>query len=193
MPRTVLHIDCSIRPEGSVTRDLSAQILARLAPETVIRRDLMTALPVIDAEWLGANVTANDQRSDAHRQALALSDSLIAELRAADVVVIGMPIYNFSVPTSLKTWIDLVCRAGETFRYGEAGPQGLLEGKRAIIALASGGTAVGSDIDFASGYMRHIMGFIGITDVEIIAADRMAVNADASLASANAAIDRIAA
>jgi len=193
MTRTVLHIDTSARRDGSTSRDLSARILARLAPETVLRRDLAEPLPLIDEDWIGANFTPEDQRDDAQRAQLALSDELVAELKAADTVVIGLPIYNFSVPARLKAWIDLVARAGVTFRYTAEGPEGLLKGKRAILAVASGGTQVGSEIDFATGYLRHVLGFVGITDVQIVVADRLAVDADAALKAANDALGRIAA
>ena len=193
MAQTVLHIDSSARTEGSVSRDLSAKIVSRLDPDRVIRRDLAEVLPQIDAEWIGANFTPEADRTDAQREVLALSDALIAELMAADTIVIGTPVYNFSVPTALRGWIDLVARAGVTFRYTPDGPKGLLEGKRAIVAIASGGTQIGSDIDFASGYIRHILGFIGITDLEFISADQLMIDAKASLGSANDAVELLAA
>lgn len=193
MPNTVLHIDSSARLTGSTSRDLSQRIVDKLQPGTVIRRDLTSALPQIDEDWVNANFTPADQRSPEQQDRLALSDQLVQELMAADTIVIGAPIYNFSVPASLKAWVDLVARAGLTFKYTENGPQGLLEGKRAILAVASGGTKVGSEIDFGSGYLKHIMGFIGITDVEIVAADQLMVNADAAMAAANSAVDQIAA
>ncbi len=192
MTQTVLHIDASARLNGSTTRDLTARIVSRLGGK-VIRRDLAHAIPQIDETWVNANFTPADQRSKAQSAALELSDTLISEIKAADVLVIGVPVYNFGIPTALKAWIDQIARAGVTFSYTEDGPKGLLEGKRAIIALASGGTPVGSEIDFASGYLRHIMGFIGITDVEIVAADRLMVDADAALSGANARIEELAA
>ena len=90
--------------------------------------------------------------------------------------MIGVPVYNFGIPASLKAWVDLVARARETFRYSENGPVGLLEGKKAYILLASGGTPVGSDVDFASNYLKFILGFLGITDVTVIAADQLMVD-----------------
>lgn len=192
MTKTILHIDASARFDGSTTRALSARIVEKFGG-TVIRRDLSQALPQIDADWVAANFTPKDDRSAAQRHTLALSDTLIAEIRAADVVVIGAPVYNFAVPAALKAWIDLVARAGVTFSYTDAGPRGLMTGKRAVIAMASGGTALGSDMDFASGYLRHVLGFIGITDVEIIAADRVMADAEAALAKAHASIDALAA
>lgn len=193
MSHTVLHIDASARSDGSVSRQLSAEVVERFGGSEVIRRDLADSLPLIDATWIGANFTPGDERDDAQRDTLSLSDTLVSELERADVVVIGLPIYNFGVPATLKAWVDLVARAGVTFRYSENGPVGLLKGKRAILALASGGTEVGSAIDFATGYLKHILGFIGITDVEIVAADRLAVDADASLGKAHAQIEALAA
>lgn len=193
MTITVLHIDASARRTGSTTRDLTDRILTRLAPSSIIRRDLSSPLPLITEDWVNANFTPADERSGAQRETLSLSDTLVQELRDAETIVIGLPVYNFSVPAAFKAWIDQVARAGETFRYTPDGPQGLLQGKRAIVALASGGTPIGSEIDFASGYVRHILGFLGITEVDFVAAEKMAVDPDAARQAADAAIDRIAA
>ncbi|WP_416884305.1 FMN-dependent NADH-azoreductase [Marivita sp.] len=193
MTHTVLRIDASARHSGSESRALTQRIIDRLAPATVINRDLALAMPAIDADWLAANWTPADERTDAQRQTLALSDTLIAEIKSADTIVIGAPIYNFGIPATLKTWIDLIARAGITFKYSETGPQGLLTGKRAIVAITSGGTQVGSEIDFASGYLRHVLGFVGITDVQFVAADQLMVDAEASHAKATAALEALAA
>lgn len=193
MTHTVLRIDASARHSGSESRALTQRIIDRLAPATVINRDLAAAMPAIDADWLAANWTPADERTDAQRQTLALSDTLIEEIKSADTIVIGAPIYNFGIPATLKTWIDLIARAGITFKYSEAGPQGLLTGKRAIVAITSGGTQVGSEIDFASGYLRHVLGFVGITDVQFVAADQLMLDAEASHAKATAALEALAA
>lgn len=185
MTHTVLNIQASARHDGSVTRQLSDKILTEIAADQTITRDLATGLPLLDAAWLAANFTLADDRTDVQRETLALSDSLITEIKQADTIVIGSPVYNFSVPAVLKAWIDQIARVGVTFKYTPDGPVGLLSGKRAIIVIASGGTPVGSDIDFASGYLKHIMGFIGITDVTIIAADALGNDADAKIAAAN--------
>lgn len=185
MTHTVLNIQASARHDGSVTRQLSDKILTEIAADQTITRDLATGLPLLDAAWLAANFTLADDRTDVQRETLALSDSLITEIKQADTIVIGSPVYNFSVPAVLKAWIDQIARVGVTFKYTPNGPVGLLSGKRAIIVIASGGTPVGSDIDFASGYLKHIMGFIGITDVTIIAADALGNDADAKIAAAN--------
>ncbi len=115
----------------------------------------------------------------------------MAEVQAADTIVIGLPIYNFGVPAALKAWIDLIARAGVTFQYSAEGPKGLLTGKHAIVAVASGGTEIGSDIDFASGYIRHVLGFVGITDVTFIRADRTALDMDGTVRSARDAVDAL--
>lgn len=193
MSTTVLRIDSSVRKEGSISRDLTDRIVAKLAPETVLTRDLTEELPLIDGNWVGANFTPADQRTDEQKATLALSDAMIEELKSADTVVIGVPIYNIGVPARLKAWIDLVARAGVTFRYTEAGPQGLLEGKRAIIATASGGVPVGSAADFATTYLKQVLAFIGITDVTIIAADQLAVDPEGSVKKAQDAVEQIAA
>ena len=185
MTHTVLNIQASARHDGSVTRQLSDKILTKIAADQTIMRDLATGLPLLDAAWLAANFTLADDRTDVQRETLALSDSLITEIKQADTIVIGSPVYNFSVPAVLKAWIDQIARVGVTFKYTPDGPVGLLSGKRAIIVIASGGTPVGSDIDYASDYLKHIMGFIGITDVTIIAADALGNDADAKIAAAN--------
>ncbi|MDG1282188.1 MAG: NAD(P)H-dependent oxidoreductase [Pseudorhodobacter sp.] len=192
----ILRIDASARNSGSISRDLTDRIVAKLSAEadaTVTTRDLASGLPQVDSDWIAANFTPADQRNDAQKATLALSDSLVAEVQAADVLVIGLPIYNFGVPSTLKAWIDMIARAGVTFRYTEKGPVGLLEGKRAIVAVASGGTKMGSEMDFATGYIRHVMGFIGITQVDFVAADQLMIDAEATMKSALAQVGALAA
>lgn len=188
----ILRIDASARKTGSVSRDLTTQIIARIGGD-VTTRDLATAIPQIDEAWITANFTPADQRTAEQTATLSLSDTLVAEIAAADTLVIGLPIYNFGVPAALKAWVDQVARAGVTFQYTEAGPKGLLQGKRAIVAVASGGTEAGSDLDFATGYLRHVLGFIGITDVTFVTADRLMVDAEASHETAQRQIDALAA
>lgn len=171
-PTRILKIDSSSRYEDSVTRQLTRDFVekytALFSDVEVTTRDLAQGLPFINEDWLGANFTSANERSDDHRDFLAQSDALVQELVDADILVLGSPIYNFSVPASLKAWIDLVARVGLTFKYTENGPVGLLENKKAVVMFASGGTSMGSDIDFASGYLRHVLGFIGIHDVELV-------------------------
>ncbi len=172
----ILRIDASARTHGSTTRELADQLEARLVEQgygaLVTRRDLgLNPPPLLNEAWVGANFTDAAERSDEQKALLAASEELIGEIEAADTIIITAPIYNFSIPASLKAWIDQVARARRTFRYTEAGPEGLLKGKRAYIVFASGGVPLGSEVDFASAYLSHILGFIGISDVEFIAAD----------------------
>jgi FMN-dependent NADH-azoreductase len=191
-PINVLEVSASARLAGSASRELSANLIDalsdRLGEVQVKRRDLSEGIPLVNAAWIEANFTPEEDRTERHREALAISDSLVAELKDADVLVIGAPIYNFNVPASLKAWIDMVARARLTFRYTNNGPEGLLQGKKAYLVVASGGVPVGSPVDFATPYLRHVLGFIGITDVEIIAADRLNSQADEAMDSARARI-----
>lgn len=193
----ILRVESSIKGEASVSRRLTDRITARLEAATpgasVTLRDLSGGVPQIDGAWIGAVFTPAEARNAEQAKIAAYSDALLAEVRAADILVIALPVYNFGVPAPLKAWIDHLARKGETFTYTEAGPQGLLKGKRAIVALSSDGTKFGSEIDFASGYLRHMLGFFGITDVEFVAADQMVFNPDATLKSAEAQIDALAA
>jgi len=182
----ILHIDASARKGDSVTRKLSGQLVARLANnnEQVTYRDLSEGLPYVDETKIGAYFTAPEERSDEQREAIALSDTIVSELKSNDVLVMGVPIYNFSMPASLKAWADLAARVGETFRYTESGPLGLLENKKAYVVIASGGTRVDSSIDFLTPWLRHFLGFMGIKDVTVISADALNQNFDAGLAQA---------
>ena len=173
-PLKVLEISAGARSEGSISRQLTADLVSaldsRYGETQVARRDLADGLPFIDEAWVAANLTPDEDRSGQHRQSLAFSDTLVAELAAADVLVIGAPIYNFSIPATLKAWIDMIARARLTFQYTENGPEGLLKNKKAYVVVPSGGVPVGSPMDFATPYLRHALSFVGITDVEFIGA-----------------------
>jgi FMN-dependent NADH-azoreductase len=153
---------------GSNTRILGQYLVEQLK-RPVISRDLATQpLPAISAaDLIGVHGSSSEQR-DSLAQQLALSNTLIEELRAADTLVLGAPMYNFGIPATLKQWIDAICRAGVSFTYSAQGPVGLLGVKRAFIITSSGGTAIGSDSDFASRYLAHICRFIGIETIHII-------------------------
>lgn len=187
-PLNILHIAASGRNNGSVSRSLAKDFIADLEGaglnSQLVERDLNNGVAFVDEDWINANFTPPEDRSAEQSARLDYSDQLVAELKDADLVVISTPIYNFSVPASLKAWIDQIARARVTFQYTENGPVGLLENKRAVIAVASGGTEIGSDYDFAVDYLKHILGFIGITDVSVIAADRLMMDEGASRARA---------
>ena len=189
----VLEVSSSGRYGESVSRKLTGELIDALETReghlNVTRRDLSKGIPLVDENWINANFTPEEERTTEQRETLAGSDALVAELQAADVVVIGSPIYNFGVPAALKAWVDMIARARLTFRYTSNGPEGLLIGKKAYIVIASGGVPVDSRADFATPYLRQALGFVGITDVEVIAADQLNKRGDDAV---NAARMRIA-
>ena len=193
--RTILRVDSSARLTNSISRQLTDAIVGKFEPARVITRDLgRDPLPQIDEGFVSVTkYTAPESLTPAQQRVIALSDSLIDEVKAADVIVIGLPIYNFGVPAVLKAWLDLIARAGQTFQYTENGPEGLLTGKRVIIAMASAGTEAGSAIDFATPYLRFVLGFMGITDVDLIHADRLIFGAEETIKAAFAQVDALAA
>jgi FMN-dependent NADH-azoreductase len=193
-PMKILRVDSSAKTENSESRRLTDRIIDGLKTNgkslDVTVRDLNESLPQVNTAWIEANNTPSDDQTDEHKKILALSNTLVGEIEAADTLIIGVALYNFSITASLKLWIDLVCRARKTFAYVDGSPKGLMTGKKAIICFASGGTPFESDIDFASGYLRHILSFIGITDVTFISADKHLMD-DQSLINANAAVDAL--
>jgi len=176
---TLLKLDSSPMGQRSISRKLTtkfAETWLRTHPGgKIIERDLTTLnLPVVDAFWAGAVHTPESDRTAAQTKALAASDSLIRDLEQADEYVFGVPMHNFSIPSTLKLWIDQIVRAGKTFSYGATGPKGLLTGKKATLLLASGGEygkgSAMASFDFVTPYLQTVLGFIGITDITIIAA-----------------------
>ena len=192
--KRILRLDASASPGDSNSRKLGNELLERIQQlnmDTEIRtRNLNHDAQFIDAEWIAANLTAPESRSDAAQQRLHYSDQLINELQWADHILLTTPMYNFSIPATLKAWIDQVCRAGITFRYTADGPVGLLQGKRVDIVISTGGVPLDSPVDFVSSYLRQVMAFIGIDEVSIIGADRTNSNNEESIARAMQQIDQ---
>ena len=184
---TVLHINSSVRTQGSISRLLTSEFIAKWKAahpqDVVIERDLTAApAPHLTEQVMGAVFTPEQQRTPEQVQDVQLADSLIAELISADVIVLGAPMYNFSVSSSLKAWIDHVARAGVTFKYTESGPIGLLNGKKVYVFTARGGVysqGPGAAMDFHETYLRAMLGFIGLTDVTFIHAEGLAMGQDA--------------
>ena len=175
----LLYLDSSPMGDHSFSRHLSAEFVRAWQgahPDgQVLRRDLTTTeITPITGEWVGAAYTPKESRSEAQRALLAPSDAFIAELRRADEYVLGVPMHNFTVPAKLRLWIDLIARAGETFAYGPNGPEGLLQGKRATFIVASGSVygegAAYASYNFVDPYLRTLFGFLGVTDVRLVAA-----------------------
>jgi FMN-dependent NADH-azoreductase len=195
----ILYLTASIRSEvDSISRGLGQSIVDGLAAKSgasVTTRDIAAGtLPFVSAERFAANLTPAGDRTPEQAELAAIADTLIAEMQAADTIVIASPVYNFGPPASLKAWADLVARAGTTFRYTATGPEGLLTGKKAYLAIASGGTPMGSDIDFMSRWLIFFLGFLGITDVEMVAADGiMGADGEAKIAAAKEAAAQLTA
>ena len=186
--KSFLRIDSSASVNTSNSKKLGDKLMQKLADlhpaAEVKQRDLNQDMDFIDESWVGANFTPVDQRSRAQQQRLAFSDELIDEIKQADAIVLTTPMYNFGIPAPLKSWIDLVCRAGVTFQYTADGPVGLIKGKRIDIIITTGGVPLRSPADFVSDYLSQVFRFIGIEDINIIAADQMNVDADASYQNA---------
>lgn len=162
---SILHVNSSARLSHSNTRTIGEYLVGSLG-RTVVNRDLaQNPLPQISAEDLISVHRSSNGQSASLRTQLALSKQLIDELKTADTLVLGSPMYNFGIPATLKQWVDCICRAGVSFEYTKEGPVGLLGIERAFIITASGGTPIGSEVDFASRYLEHICHFIGIPKV----------------------------
>ncbi|EPE8812440.1 FMN-dependent NADH-azoreductase [Yersinia enterocolitica] len=147
---------------------------AHAGDEITVRDLAAQPIPVLDGELVGALRPSDAELTPRQQEALALSDKLIAELQANDVIVMAAPMYNFNIPTQLKNYFDLIARAGVTFRYTEKGPEGLITGKRAIILTSRGGIHKDTPTDLVVPYLRLFLGFIGITDVEFVFAEGIA-------------------
>ncbi|MDD3329610.1 MAG: NAD(P)H-dependent oxidoreductase [Zoogloea sp.] len=197
----ILQINSSARSAGANSTRLADSITARLKaanPAAVIElRDLAAnPHPVLDEAALGALFTPADQRTPEQAARIALDDALIAQVQSADVIVLGVPMYNFGVPVQLKTWIDAIAKAGVTFRYTANGPEGLIKGKKVYVALARGGLYRDTPADSQVPYLKGVLGFLGMTDVEFIYAEGLAMgpeSADKAFAEAEAAIGAVVA
>ncbi len=154
-------------------------------------RDVAAGLPCVNDLMIAGFYTPAAMRSSEQAESLLLSDLLVQELQAADIVIIGAPIYNFGIPASLKAWVDLIARAGLTFSFSAAGAEGLLHDKKAYLVVTSGGVEVGSPHDLATPYLRQLLGFVGITDVEVVSADQLNLWGKQPIGTAREAIRQI--
>lgn len=180
----ILEILSSARALNSHSTHLAHALVGRLrrdqAHAQVQVRDLgSTPHPMLDEAALGALFTPADQRTAEQQARVAMDDALIAEVQAADVLVLAVPMYNFSIPAQLKNWIDAISRAGVTFRYTAEGPEGLLKGKKAYVVLTAGGKHRNQPTDTLTPYLRTFLGFVGIVDVEFVYAEGLAMGEEA--------------
>jgi len=188
--KTILQIQSSLFNGNGQSSRLASAFVARAFPAAkLIVRDLARdPVPHLDAARFSAFTAKPEERTPEQQAVVAYSDALIDELRRADVVVLGLPMYNFGVPSQLKAWIDHIARAGETFRYTAGGPVGLLTGKKAYIFATRGGRYAGSAADTQTQYVRQLLEFVGIDDVEFVYAEGLAISEaarNAGLAAAN--------
>ncbi|MGH8459734.1 MAG: FMN-dependent NADH-azoreductase [Nevskiales bacterium] len=193
--KTLLKINSSILTSGNANRLADAFVTrwqAAHPQDRVIERDLTRdPIPHLDEITLTGFGTPAEKRTPGQAAAVALSDTLIAELRAADVIVLGVPMYNFGIPSPLKAWIDHIARAGITFKYSESGPVGLLQGKKVYVLAARGGLHAGSERDAQTQYLRTILGFLGMTDIEFVYAEGLAMGVEYKTRAEQAALSRI--
>jgi len=194
----VLIIESSARQQDSVSRQLTRDFIqqwqaAHPGDQINLRDVAANPLPHLDADLLGGWMKPAEQRSMPEQEAFERYNQLTDELLAADVLVMAAPMYNFTIPSTLKAWLDHVLRAGITFKYTPTGPQGLLQGKRAIVLTARGGIHAGAGSDHQEPYLRQAMAFIGIHDVEFIHAEGLNMSGDFHEKGVNQAKARLAA
>ena len=199
---TLLQINASIHKDSGQSSQLANQFVAAFRqshPEAnVVVRDVAASetVPHLTAERFGAFITQHERRTPAQHSVVAYSDALIEEIQRADVIVIGLPMYNFGVPSQLKAYFDHIARAGITFAYTEKGPVGRLTGKKVYVFAARGGQYVGTPLDTQTSYVRDFLAFLGMTDVHFVYAEGLAISPqskEAGLAKAAAEIARLAA
>ena len=198
--KTLLQIKSSMFSDGGQSSRLADRFVAAWRAGNpgarVVVRDLaVDPVPHLDATRFGAFLAKAEERSAGQREVVDYSDALIDEVRNADVIVLGVPMYNFGVPSSLKAYFDHIARAGVTFRYTESGPQGLLTGKRVVVFATRGGIHAGTASDTQTGFIRTFLGFLGLTDVEFVYAEGLAIGEQqrtSALAQAHESIDYLA-
>jgi FMN-dependent NADH-azoreductase len=199
---TLLQIKASISHDQGLSSQLANNFVAAYRKahrhSKVLVREVASAEPVphLNGERFGAFITKPEERTDAQHAVVAYSDALIDELKRADIVVIGLPMYNFGVPSQLKAYFDHIARSGVTFKYTATGPVGLLTGKKVYVFAARGGLYAGSPLDTQTGYVRDFLAFLGMTDVQFVYAEGLAVSPEsreAGLAKAAAEIAALAA
>jgi FMN-dependent NADH-azoreductase len=191
----VLIVNSSARQQDSVTRRFANELLENLKTQhgelNIMARDVAAGIPFVDELWVEANFSPAEERTSEHKARLAYSDSLVDELEQADIIILAAPVYNYSVPASLKAWIDQISRVGRTFNFTSEGSFGRLKNKKAYVIMVTGGMKLGSDVDFASGYLCHMLNFIGIDDVSFIAAEGLMMDEESGVQHIRSQIENI--
>ena len=188
---TVLHLSSSARGDESATRSLGNALAAGLAGDgaTLVERHLTDAVPLLTDEV--GNLLASPEGTSDSKGVLAMSDELIAELEAADVLVIGCPLYNFGPPAALKAWADLIARGGRTFAETPEGPKGTVADRPTYIVAASGGAPIGSPVDHGTTWLTTFLGWLGITSVETVAASQIMMDPEGVMTAAHARVQEL--
>ena len=190
----IYQIDCSARKKGSASRELAKKLLDKIKkPEDkVIYRDLDNEMLFVAGLTESGMSMPENERTEHHKKMFELSDKLVKELKDSDIIIISTPIYNFGPPATLKAWSDLTARVKSTFKYSPDGKQiGLLENKKVYLVITSGGTRVESKDDYLTPWLKHVLNFFGITNIQIISADQMSIDYEGSIRKAEEEINKI--
>jgi len=190
----IYQIDCSARKKGSASRDLAKKLLNKIkkSEDKVVYRDLDDEMLFVAGLTESGMSMPENERTEHHKKMFELSDKLVKELKDSDIIIISAPIYNFGPPATLKAWSDLTARVKSTFKYSPDGKQiGLLENKKVYLIITSGGTRVGSKDDYLTPWLKHVLNFFGITNIQIISADQMSIDYEGSVKKAEEQINKI--
>ena len=190
----IYQIDCSARKKGSASRELAKKLLEKIkkSEDEVIYRDLDDEMLFVAGLTESGMSIPENERTDQHKKMFELSDKLVKELKESDIIIISTPIYNFGPPATLKAWSDLAARVKSTFKYSVDGKQiGLLERKKVYLVITSGGTRVGSKEDYLTPWLKHVLNFFGIKNIQTISADQMSIDYEGSIKKAEEEINKI--
>ena len=190
----IYQIDCSARKKGSTSRELAKKLLEKIkkSEDEVIYRDLDDEMLFVAGLTESGMSIPENERTDQHKKMFELSDKLVKELKESDIIIISTPIYNFGPPATLKAWSDLAARVKSTFKYSQEGKQiGLLESKKVYLVITSGGTRVGSKDDYLTPWLKHVLNFFGIKNIQKISADQMSIDYEVSIKKAEEEINKI--
>ena len=190
----IYKIVCSARKKGSASRELSKKLLEKIkkSEDEVIYRDLDDEMLFVAGLTESGMSIPENERTDQHKKMFELSDKLVKELKESDIIIISTPIYNFGPPATLKAWSDLAARVKSTFKYSQEGKQiGLLESKKVYLVITSGGTRVGSKDDYLTPWLKHVLNFFGIKNIQTISADQMSIDYEGSIKKAEEQISKI--
>jgi len=190
----IYQIDSSARKKGSTSRALAKKLLEKIKKpgDEIIYRDLDDEMLFVAGLTESGMSIPENERTDQHKKMFELSDKLVKELKESDVIIISTPIYNFGPPATLKAWSDLAARVKSTFKYSPDGKQiGLLENKKVYLVITSGGTKIGSKEDYLTPWLKHVLNFFGIKNIQVISADQMSIDYKKSIKEAEAQIENL--